>query len=1074
VLLDEAPSSSSGGLTLPSRQYERLLIRRAVRKEPSETEPGAFLVEPSSSSSPFAEPCGDVSLGMKLTVVAGRVVVQSVQSLRDGRASPAQLAGSIQRGDVLLSINDQSLVNLPVDLLMRGLQPLSTPNADGVYAQTLKLRFVIGEGLALLEKTDAAKEAAMEASQQADAANEMFSLFPMVDQLGGFHYGDSNSSILLPPFATEHETTHATAAEPATSSEATASATTTSNHTLSHNRKKRTPLEQIIAQDLAKDRLQEKQHWKSDFYHATLEVSDLLRPPSPNKQLQQQLEQEDTDADSHADSMTRAHQLLTLSQLLERGKRALVGAKALSDRVEVMDGSSLTDVRSFQSWTSTLSLYSRASARRKLVFDGTSLPINFGRLDEVDQEESSNDENDNDSHDEDKSNGSGEPNLDADELLLQMAAHDEVWRKQVTDFLEKVNEQLQLDSSAAPETATLKTTSQSVNKEHKETDMDTILSNELGSFLFGENMSKIIKKEKTSLALPPADVTSVLFDLTTKISASIPNEVTAAGSYRSNMTPSVIRKMPAIGSEVSLASQFLLEELLPRWLKSFQPLPWEHRRMLWPLNKSNFGGSTTASSTLSDESISVDSMSTSQKSLSFMPRKRKNLRERIEEQELNVETRTETCFLATFYFTQHMLTQYRNGSILEDDIRAFIKAYGSYLSLHACITLAAEFQADRIIKSLLEVAQQDPRHKEVTKQLSKATCLVFYEPSMLSAVLHLLYNIHNPLMRERRISIVDLCVSSFPDIRPWQVKKACNISDGDGNSFADPSQMEFDDLYYVYLSQLLHPTEGHDAARHDPSLVEEWCKLSIHQVDNGTLDDRSFDRMANFLSVASTDSSRHLAFHRDLELLLGLAMEIKQHDLALEIAVEIMQVARQTKSFGVVHVVLDYIRIIDIAALNIAPDDRDYAAASERLRKILSIYKSAAFLVGDVCNLPEELYRWISHLSFSSQRMLELIHFLSQSDEAAPADLLSAFLLWTESFNPPTTSSILPSIRTILSRAANDSMGCELSSSLLQLRRARHQFTADKSDTVAGNDNSTSSGPSIWSRMACGKIKIAK
>jgi hypothetical protein len=44
-------------------------------------------------------------------------------------------------------------------------------------------------------------------------------------------------------------------------------------------------------------------------------------------------------------------------------------------------------------------------------------------------------------------------------------------------------------------------------------------------------------------------------------------------------------------------------------------------------------------------------------------RKRKNLHEIIEDQQLDVETRSETCFLVTYLFTQKMLPKllYQEG-----------------------------------------------------------------------------------------------------------------------------------------------------------------------------------------------------------------------------------------------------------------------------------------------------------------------------------------------------------------------------------------------------------------------------
>lgn len=113
------------------------------------------------------------------------------------------------------------------------------------------------------------------------------------------------------------------------------------------------------------------------------------------------------------------------------------------------------------------------------------------------------------------------------------------------------------------------------------------------------------------------------------------------------------------------------------------------------------------------------------------------------------------------------------------------------------------------------------------------------------------------------------------------------------------------DLYYIYLSQLLHPIDGHDVARHDGDIVkvrlfcdlgesiseflastffsQQWCELSVRGSDNGSFKDRAFDRLGNFYSVASRTSSDHLLYSRDLVFLLKLCTEINDSDLALDI-----------------------------------------------------------------------------------------------------------------------------------------------------------------------------------------------
>ena len=129
-------------------------------------------------------------------------------------------------------------------------------------------------------------------------------------------------------------------------------------------------------------------------------------------------------------------------------------------------------------------------------------------------------------------------------------------------------------------------------------------------------------------------------------------------------------------------------------------------------------------------------------------------------------------------------------------------------------------------------------------------------------------------------------------MRPWQVDHACKgatESQIESSVETIPAPHDetgkFHDLYYNYLSLLLHPTDGHGAARHDKDLVQEWCELSIKGMttDRKPSDAATRFRRSNFFSVASRTSSDHLAFHRDKPMLLNLSMQIREHDLALDL-----------------------------------------------------------------------------------------------------------------------------------------------------------------------------------------------
>jgi hypothetical protein len=183
---------------------------------------------------------------------------------------------------------------------------------------------------------------------------------------------------------------------------------------------------------------------------------------------------------------------------------------------------------------------------------------------------------------------------------------------------------------------------------------------------------------------------------------------------------------------------------------------------------------------------------------------------------------------------------------IEQDIIPFIETYGSYLKLHTCLAYAAVLRAENVILSLLSLAKHDPRHREVMKHTVKSS-MVFYEPvrfhtfffvfhpilithflqkTMLSAVVQLLHGIRQEHSKERKIAIIDSCSSAFPDVRPWQVAQSCGV----GQSDPDKTSYEMLHFYYTYLTLLLHPVDGHDSARHDPSLVQVRPPMSLSPI----------------------------------------------------------------------------------------------------------------------------------------------------------------------------------------------------------------------------------------------------
>jgi hypothetical protein len=618
--IDDDNSKETPSIPLPLNQYQTILVRRAIRKQ--ENGNAGQQRWPKNHSNEKTqddeEVYGDISLGMKLSVVGGKVIVQHLNPLSDGRASPAQLVGVVQRGDVLLSINNLSLIHLPIDMLMDRLKPLSTPDASGVYDRILYLRLAAGEGLELLRKYEAAEARKIYATEE--AASEVFSLFPMVDQLSGMPLFD-NSTIIPHPKPLQQQRSHQhpeennqTEQNPIATRNKSSSGKQTENQSILQPptpKQSEKSVDDIISSQVAEWRSMERIAYTSAFFAWNDNFSLLLRPPESIAPV----------------PVAAKDECMTKSEMLELGRTAIVGAASLFRRMEEIDRGK--DMRSFRSWNSSISLRSRASTRRKFVLDAASLPAikpNNPRGKEGSSQAS------------DASSNSDMEEVDGDALLLRLAAHDEIWRSQVIECLEIARDKLESGESDEED--------EEGNTEEEVVDP---ISKELGAFLFGETMAKIITKKKKSKALPPSEITAVLFDLSTNLASKMPDEIaigdrTANGTLKSALVPFLGRTQTTPGSSVILATRFVLDDALTIWLKTYRPLPWTSRSVLWPLVRSH--SAAGESSMFSDnDSLTLDSGQNSPRTAYTATTNRtqaKDLRQQIEDQELDVETRAET------------------------------------------------------------------------------------------------------------------------------------------------------------------------------------------------------------------------------------------------------------------------------------------------------------------------------------------------------------------------------------------------------------------------------------------------
>jgi hypothetical protein len=520
---------------LPRTQYMATLRRRAIRKQESYT---------SSNCDEY----GDISLGMKIIVAGGQVVVQSLNSLSDGLASPAQLAGVVQRGDVLLAIGNLSLANLPINQLMEGLSPLSTPDSGGLYERCLDLRFEAGAGLGLL----ILHEQEHARSRNNLTADPMLSMFPMVDQLSGTPlfepqyntdtYRDENFMIEGNDVVVEEAKDNFLADDDVVSNRKTLDEVLDK---FSLN------FDSLISAVLAKERNSDRERYESEYFDWREDISNLLRTTIRMGECQ------------NADPA----KILTKVERLEVGHKIMRIAKFLELNLEEIDKGH--DIKSQKNWNSGISIRSGSSTivKRQYNMDGTITSfLSDNPLDEesIDSDGSLDD-------------------VDPDKLLLGLAARDEIWRKLVITMLNKAAKDIkscgeEKSKDASPPTGAIDLTQQ------------------LGHFLFRENTSKILKEEMKSFAFPPPEITRIIFDLATFIATSAHDDITVFGasskissnisSLRSGATKVGVRGRASVRGDILLAKRFILDEALPHWLQSFRPLKLDQRVILWPRQNS--------------------------------------------------------------------------------------------------------------------------------------------------------------------------------------------------------------------------------------------------------------------------------------------------------------------------------------------------------------------------------------------------------------------------------------------------------------------------------------------------------
>jgi hypothetical protein len=292
---------------------------------------------------------------------------------------------------------------------------------------------------------------------------------------------------------------------------------------------------------------------------------------------------------------------------------------------------------------------------------------------------------------------------------------------------------------------------------------------------------------------------------------------------------------------------------------------------------------------------------------------------------------------------------------------------------------------------------------------------------------------------------------------------------------------------------------------------QEWCKWSIGMGPSDSnkkqVKPENPEHLQNFFCVASRASSDHLAYRRNLVMLLDMSMTIGEHDLALDLGKfkdQLMNPKRRVR-LSLIHSfvlaageilesrdllfdqanskrVLLCLRRIGMGALALA---QNYSVQQDsgfrKLKRVLRLFHQMSTSDSPSCRtsltVANELYTFLQewkHLTGSNgddSAMLNLIDFII--NESAPGDVLRALVLWSSSNE--VGDSLFPRLDTLLRRGVHTALRSELSGSLLRLKHARLNYTDENKPALSSERSQvarTTSG--IWRQMAVGDLSVDK
>lgn len=360
---------------------------------------------------------------------------------------------------------------------------------------------------------------------------------------------------------------------------------------------------------------------------------------------------------------------------------------------------------------------------------------------------------------------------------------------------------------------------------------------------------------------------------------------------------------------------------------------------------------------------------------------------------------------------------------------------------------------------------------------------------MLSAIIKQVLAIGHQKLAGRS-HLIHLAVSAFPDLRPWLVRQGCMEGAGDGST----QGKDLEELYYLYLSLLLHPSDGHEAARQDVDLVKEWCYLSVQGEGHCTAYNRN--KMINFHLVASRKQPDFRMFRRDLPYLMNLAFQTDEIELTLDlskckchtIVVAINGMLKSDTNIHTVNEMLEYKLFVldeelmtkissnlrEIATKAIAGSSSNVTLNTTHLKRSFILFEKIAssqerFGVNELLSVPREYENLIVAAgSKCRQEFLKLLAF--NADTRCTLQALSS---WNREHMMSGTY-FLPVLQQTLERSATLKNRKELSPSLIRLEKARTLNLSPTQYDENHSDELRDSKGMLWMQLANGALRIDK